>query len=136
MSETMPDDRAAPPETHPEPDRERDTERFRTGMVRVAIWTVAIFTLLAWLAFGSVSAVWYRYSAFTERVIRQDERRGIVEVWSDWMNNLPQAEGEWALGAVFIGAIAVVLVAVIGGCWLLLVSSGDLHPRAARPRHR
>lgn len=108
----------------------------RSSVYRIAVWMAATLLTLGFLAFGSLGAVWYRYNAFTQRVSRQVEDRGIVEIWDNWLNDLPQGEGEWLLGTVFVGSIVVVLAAVVWGAWLLLVSSGDLHPRRVGTRRQ
>ncbi len=103
-------------------------------MVRIGAWAFAVLALLAYLSFGWVDAVWYRYNTFTQRLSREVDERDIVNIWMSWLDNLPESSGDWALSALFVGSLAVVIASMIVGIWLLLVTPGDLHPRVFRSR--
>jgi hypothetical protein len=121
----------APPaddEVSEAPDR---TER---GSLRIALWALAMLGLLGYLFLGQVGAVWWRYNPFTQRVTREVDQRRILEIWSSWLDELPQGASDWALSALFVGSAFVVLLTVIGGTWLLLISPNRLELRLRRLR--
>ncbi|HEV2128887.1 MAG TPA: hypothetical protein VGR22_09740 [Thermomicrobiales bacterium] len=111
-----------------------DPGRSGASMARVGVWTFAALALLVYLAVGRVDAVWYRYNIATQRMSRQVDERNIVNVWMSWLDNLPESPDDWVLNALFVGSLVVVVVVMMLGAWLLLVSSGDLNPRASRSR--
>ena len=122
MSSQTPD--SASPEI-----RGEDSELGRARLVRAAVWTVGMLGLLGYLAFGQVSAIWYRYNAFLNRVYREEDSRGFVDIWRSWLEFLPGGSG---LTAMFIVSIVVALICVGWGTWLLLVSSGEPQMRHQR----
>lgn len=107
-------------------------DRTERGSLRFAVWTLTMLVLLGYLFLGQVGAVRWRYNPFTQRVTREVDQRRILEIWSSWLDELPQGASDWALSALFVGSAIVVLLTVIGGSWLLLISPHRMELRLRR----
>lgn len=115
----------------------RDLVTTLTGSwARRIAWIVVLLGSVAYLVFGAVSVVSYRYSPFLQQTLREVEERGFFEVWSEQVANLPSASPQWIIDGAFVISLAVVLAGAGYGAWLLLVASGDEASHGQRPISR
>jgi hypothetical protein len=99
---------------------------------RIAVWAVVTLVLAGALSLLSISTVSYTYSPFMQRTYREVGHHGFVSVWKTQVEDLSSISSQWLLDIVFVAAIAVLLVSVAVGMWLLLVGSGDQTARDRR----
>lgn len=138
---------STPLEQEPIPDDADDQEEdegkqwFQASWGRLAAFGILILGSLVYLFVGSIPAISYSYNPFSGMTSRDVDGRSFVAIWSEQVRSLPTASMQWVVDGLFVASVAVVILGVIGGAWLLLVSSereatDDVATRVHRYRRR
>lgn len=113
-------------------DAELGSRGSRMRRVRLAVWAVLVAGLLGFIAFGSMSAISYTYYAYSGRLVRRTPQRSLIDIWSDAFAELPAFSLGWLPGAVMVACLAVTVLCVIAGAWMLLMQEPDTRRRSTR----
>ncbi len=100
--------------------------------IRLAVWAVLAAGLLGFIAFGSLSAISYTYYAYSGRLVRLSPHRTLIDIWRDGIADLPAFSVGWLPGAVIVTCLAVVVICVAAGAWMLLMHEPEPRRRSTR----
>lgn len=103
---------------------------------RMIAWAVGVIGLVIWLAAGTVPTTTYAYNPFTEVTLRYVTDESLQHIWAYQAQHLPTVGYQTLLDGAFSVSIAVIVLCVIGGSWMLLVTASDSLPPEARRKRR
>ncbi|MDQ3541485.1 MAG: hypothetical protein M3440_12440 [Chloroflexota bacterium] len=107
----------------------------RFGRWHLIAWSVVTIGLMIWLATGRLPTTTYAYNPFTEITLRYVTDVSLQHIWAYQAQHLPTVQYQSLLDGAFVVSVAVVVLCVIGGTWLLLVTASDSSlPDAGRKR--
>jgi hypothetical protein len=119
-----------PSDTPREPETDNaEATGSRMRQIRLAVWAAFAAGLLLFIAFGSVSAISYTYYSFSGRLVRNSPNRSLTDIWRDAVAAMPDFSAGWVPGAILVACLAITVLCVIAGAWMLLV-------QAPEPRRR
>jgi hypothetical protein len=112
----------------------RQSRRF--GRWYFIAWAVGVIGLAIWLATGTVATTTYSYNPITELTYRLVTDEPVQDIWAHQAQNLPSVGNQTILDGAFVVSVAVVVLCVMGGSWLLLVTASEPIPSDARLKRR
>ncbi|HEU0164419.1 MAG TPA: hypothetical protein VFQ54_05190 [Thermomicrobiales bacterium] len=125
MSENQETSPTSVPELSGEPaERAVAQPRQKTRVDGIIVWALVSIGFLGYLTLGSISTRSWQLNSFQQAWVLDISPRRILHIWTYQLDHLPNVAHQWALKAVFGGALGIMVVGAVICVWLMLDEVG------------
>jgi hypothetical protein len=121
----MSENQETSPTIAPEPAEDAGQKPVRkTRVDGIIVWALVSIGFLGYLTLGSITTRSWQLNQFQQAWVLDISPRRILHIWTYQLDHLPTVAHQWALKALFGGALGIMVLGAVVCIWLMLDEVG------------